>query len=89
MLPRIASARRLLSMHAAAGERMRAVQVTAKLGRLDDSCKGCFAIVDLPRPPPPAAGHVVVRVARAQINPSDTSFFKVDTPPLTSLLPRL
>jgi hypothetical protein len=78
MLPRIAgrAMHRVFSTRAAV-ERMRAVQVTAKVGCFDDSCKGCFDVLELPRPPPPAPGDVVVRVHRAQINPSDSSFFKV------------
>eukprot|EP00242_Pyramimonas_sp_CCMP2087_P004498 CAMPEP_0198206994 /NCGR_PEP_ID=MMETSP1445-20131203/10499_1 /TAXON_ID=36898 /ORGANISM="Pyramimonas sp., Strain CCMP2087" /LENGTH=365 /DNA_ID=CAMNT_0043879873 /DNA_START=177 /DNA_END=1274 /DNA_ORIENTATION=+ len=56
-------------------ESMRAVIVKEKVGRFDETCKPCFDVQEVPIPKA-KNGEVLVRIARAQINPSDTSFFK-------------
>eukprot|EP00238_Polyblepharides_amylifera_P000312 CAMPEP_0196573588 /NCGR_PEP_ID=MMETSP1081-20130531/3476_1 /TAXON_ID=36882 /ORGANISM="Pyramimonas amylifera, Strain CCMP720" /LENGTH=85 /DNA_ID=CAMNT_0041891357 /DNA_START=148 /DNA_END=401 /DNA_ORIENTATION=+ len=56
---------------------MRAVEVTNRVQRYDASCQDCFRVSQVGVPEfQSQLGEVLVHVARSQINPSDTSFFK-------------
>jgi hypothetical protein len=56
---------------------MKAVKLVKLVGRYsegEDAVRACFQVVDDEPVPKPRYGQVLIRVRRAQINPSDTSF---------------
>ncbi|KAK3276152.1 hypothetical protein CYMTET_15758 [Cymbomonas tetramitiformis] len=54
---------------------MKAVVLTKPVQRFNDTCRECFEMQEVPVPVP-EAGEILVKVARSQVNPSDSSYLK-------------